>query len=287
MADLGAKRYFDYHKNSQSTSITFTQDHYIRTHALPYAHQSALHLSEASTAPLQPHDVLERLRSEAKQRAEEIEEKRKRREELEARISRMKFRPGPAEDDREDRTEQALQRKETIRQRSLDCIQSAIRDKADSEERQRQYRHFQMSLRETQEREAKEAQAKAAEAKLSEIQQYRSTLRWQQSQPSLLSTEAWKSSATVNTLGQQYGERYTKKHPKRIFTDPIAYEFPRSPEAVHKEERKKAAVAFFGADKTQGRGLAGAGQLTLQKYIDPGCDKHTGLNFTDTRQLLV
>ncbi len=267
MADLGAKRYFDYHKNSQSTSITFTQDHYIRTHALPYAHQSALHLSEASTAPLQPQDVLERLRSEAKQR--------------------MKFRPGPAEDDREDRTEQALQRKETIRQRSLDCIQSAIRDKAESEERQRQYRHFQMSLRETQEREAKEAQAKAAEAKLSEIQQYRSTLRWQQSQPSLLSTEAWKSSATVNSLGQQYGERYTKKHPKRIFTDPIAYEFPRSPEAVHKEERKKAAVAFFGADKTQGRGLAGAGQLTLQKYIDPVCDKHTGLNFTDTRQLLV
>lgn len=284
MADLGAKRYFDYHKNHQSTGITFTQDHYLSIHALPYSHQSAL---QPRPPLLQSPDVLETLRNEARQRAQEIQEKRSRRLALEEMNSRLKFRPGPAEDDREERTDQAMQRKEAIRQRSLDYIQSALKDKAESEERHKQYRHFQMSLRETQEREAQEAQARAAEAKLSEIQQYRSTLQWQQSQPSLLSAEAWKGSATVSTLGEQSGERYTKKHPKRIFTDPIAFEFPRSPEAVRKEDRKKAAVAFFGADKTQSRGLAGAGQLSLQKYTDPGCDKHTGLNFTDTRQLLV
>ena len=291
----GSKRHFEHHKNNQSDGITFTPGHFVSMHGLPSVHQRAplptspLPRSFSQTLPT-PDEVLTQLRTEIAQQAQSITAKAERRLAIEAQLSRPKLPRPPIDDFRAPKNEAAKQRKEEIRQRSFDHIQTEIRKKREAEEEQQRLRALKANQREIAERELAQEQAEKAQSRAAQAEQYRKQLETLQNFPTKFGTEQWKTaSATVSDLGTLIEARYTKKHPKVVYTDPIAYEYPRSPQAERKQELGKNAAVFFGVEggRSMSQGLLHAGKLTLAPmFMEPVRDKHSGLNYTDTRQLL-
>ena len=313
------RRYFEYQKNTQTSNITFTPEYYQNAYVPTLNVQRRYYqtLSEQPPVRQRPDFNYGKQDSELPS-AEELPKPSAR--------DPNYFQGAPTLDDRLSLALEEKHRAEDLKHRNFEALRLQMNDNDRKRKVLQLERERQTAMRMQELREMETEQQIERTRQLSRSLQYRSTLDLQAQLKTQLREGGRKGDVSppqetpfsplirsnfilprnkdhlavdLAPLPEFPQTRYTARHPKRIPTNPITFSSspPRNPLP---EDLKPDIARFFGVDeeerkeqrRTLPRNMSDYGSMVMRPadkspFAEPVLGKRAGLNYSDTRHLII